>query len=335
MFTELLEKQFGIKAEETIRIGKYEACRKQGQLYLLVPAANMDEEELEELEKMAEHLVKSGDRNISTFLKTKDGKQFIDWKDSRYCVLLNRHAQNRKINRFGRKLAKFHYRGRSVSFQVTKTSRIGQWKQLWEKRLDQMEKVWNEMLFQQPDNEFERMFLESFPYYMGIAENSIQYLVDAELDDEPGMIDNGTICHVRLSSATWGDSYYMKNPFDWVFDHFSRDLAEWTRETYFRNIKTYQPELRQFLTEYQTVAHLSSFSWRLYYARLLFPLHYFETIEDYYVTESEQQKFMLQERLQKYLLQSDDHERFIGGFFEFAEVPVKKFKIPVLDWIKK
>ncbi len=334
MFTKLLKEQFGIEAESTMRIGKYDACRKQGQLYLLVPAGHAAEEELEELEKMAEHLRTNGDRNISTFLKTKEGKRYIDWNDSRFCVLVNQHAQNRKINKFGRKLAKFHYRGRTISFPVKKTSRIGQWKQMWEQRLDQMEKVWNEMLFQKPDNDFERMFLESFPYYMGLAENSIQYLVDTELDDEPVMIDSGTVCHVRLTSSTWGDLYYMKNPFDWVFDHSSRDLAEWTREKYFQNIKTYQPELRQFLSEYQSVAPLSPFSWRLYYSRLLFPLHYFETIEDYYVTDSEQKKLMLQERLQKYLWQSDDHERFLGSFYEFAEVPVKKFRIPLLDWIK-
>ncbi|MCM3705502.1 MULTISPECIES: spore coat putative kinase YutH [Cytobacillus] len=334
MFRKLLKEQFGIEAEDTIRIGKYDACRKQGHLYLLVPAGHTDEEELDELDRMAEHLSNNGDRNISTFLKTKEGKQSIDWNDSRFCILVNRHTMSRKPSQFGRKLAKFHYRGRSISFPVKKTSRIGQWKQLWEQRLDQMEKVWNDMLSQKPDNDFERMFLESFPYYMGLAENSIQYLVDTELDDEPGMADSGTVCHIRLTSATWGDSYYMKNPFDWVFDHSSRDLAEWTREKYFRNIKTYQPELRQFLSEYQSVGRLSSFSWRLYYARLLFPLHYFETVENYYGADSEQQKLVLQEKLQKYLWQSDDHERFLGGFFEFAEVPIKKLRIPLVNWIK-
>lgn len=67
MFRMLLKEQFGIEAEDTIRIGKYDACRKQGHLYLLVPAGHTDEEELDELDRMAEHLSNSGDRNISTF----------------------------------------------------------------------------------------------------------------------------------------------------------------------------------------------------------------------------------------------------------------------------
>ena len=88
-----------------------------------------------------------------------------------------------KIRNLGRKLAKFHYRGRFVNFPLKKVNRIGQWKAFWEKRLEQMEKVWNEKLFHEPEHEFERMFLESFPYYMGLAENGIQYLTDTEIDD--------------------------------------------------------------------------------------------------------------------------------------------------------
>lgn len=335
MLNHMLEKQYGIQFDEEIRVGKYHACRKQGQIYLIVPVEGYEADELAELEMLADHLARNGEKYCSTFLKTTEGQQISEWENQKYCVLKNEHIQNRKVNRFGRRLAKFHYRGRSVSFSVNKLSRIGQWKQLWEMRLDQMEKVWNDMLFQQPDNDFERMFLESFPYYMGIAENSIQYLVDTELDDEPSFMDSGTVCHNRFTDVTWGNSYYIKNPFDWVFDHSSRDLAEWTREKYFHNIKTYEPEMRKFITDYQSITPLSSFSWRLYYARILFPLHYFSCVESYYGTESEQEKKLLEESLHKFLQQSDDHERFLGRFYEFAEVPVQKWKIPLVDWLKK
>lgn len=335
MVRNLLEHQYGIQIDEELKIGKYQACRKQGQLFLLIQTDGMEEEAVTELEMLAEHLVRNGEKFCSTFLKTKAGKAICDWKNGKYCVLLNNQVQNRKLSSLGRKLAKFHYRGRTVNFSVNKTSRIGQWKQLWESRLDQMEKVWNEMLFKQPDYEFERMFLESFPYYRGIAENAIQYIVDTELDDEPSMIDSGTVCHERFTSTAWGNLFLVKNPFDWVFDHCSRDIAEWTREKYFHNIKTYEPELKKFLSDYQSITPLSSFSWRLYFSRVLFPLHYINTIEAYYRSNSEQEKRFLEERLQKFLQQSDDYERFLGRFFDFAEVPVHKLNIPTLDWLKK
>lgn len=331
----LLKTHYGLEALEEFKFGNYNAFRRQGQIYLLVPIGGMGEEELNELDMLTDHLMKSGEKYCSTIVKTKDGKLFSESETGKYCVLMNREQRDRKLSRSGRKLAKFHFRGRTVSFPVKNISRIGQWKQLWETRLDQMEKVWNEMLFQQPENEFDRMFLESFLYYRGIAENAIQYIVDTEIDDHPGITDNGTICYVRFTAQTWNHTYYMKNPFDWVFDHSSRDLAEWTREKYFRNIKTYEPEMRQFIREYQSVVPLTSFSWRLYYARLLFPLHYFYCVESYYGASSEQEKKVLEEQLHKFLQQSNDHERFLGGFYEFAEVPVQRMRIPLIGWLTK
>ncbi len=331
----LLENRYGIQIDEEFQMGQYEASRKKGHLFLLKKVDGMEDAVLEELVMLSNHLVQNGEKFCNAFLKTKDGKSICDWKEGKYCVLMNAQSGNRKLTSIGRKLAKFHYRGRTVAFPVNKISRIGQWKQMWESRLDQMEQVWNEMLFKPQENEFEQMFLESFPYYRGIAENAIQYIVDTELDDEPTMTDNGTICHERFTSQAWGKSFLMKNPFDWVFDHCSRDLAEWTREKYFHNIKTYEPELRQFMKDYQSVVPLSSFTWRLYFARSLFPLHYINTIESHYRTNSEQEKRQLEEQLQKFLQQSDDHERFLGRFYDFAEVPVHKWKIPILEWLKK
>ena len=67
--------------------------------------------------------------------------------------------------------------------------------------------------------------------------------------------------------------------------------------------------------------------------RLLFPLHYVECIEDYYSSTSEEQKLMLSERLEKYLQQSSEHEKFLNQFFQLLEVPKHKHSIPVVDWL--
>ncbi len=232
-------------------------------------------------------------------------------------------------------MAKFHERGKTVPFKIERSSRIGQWKQLWEKRLEQIEKVWNDLLFQTPEDEFEKMFIDSFPYYIGMTENAIQYLVDTEMDDEPNASDSGTVCHERFSETAWGTRYYIKNPFDWVFDHRSRDLAEWTRERYFRNIQTYELELNQFFTDYQACCSVIVFFMETIFSRLLFPLHYFECIENYYITQSEQEKRVLEEKLSKILRHSMEYERFLGRFFQSAGAQVKNLKIPQLDWLFK
>lgn len=330
----MLENQYGIKVEEYLKLDTYDALRGNGWLYLISRPGSKEETDISELEKIAEHLRNYGDQHVPIFLPTKEGSLITTWEKDQYCVLANRQIENQqKKFKLGRKLAKFHERGRRVPFQIERSSRIGEWKGLWEKRLEQMEKVWNGQLFQTPEDEFERMFIESFPYYMGLTENAIQYLVDSEIDDEPDETDAGTVCHERFTKSSWGANYYIKNPFDWVFDHRSRDIAEWTRERYFRNIQTYDLELKQFYADYQSISPLSSFSWKLLYARLLFPLHYFDCIESYYITRSEQEKKVLEEDLSKILRQSTDYERFLGSFFQLTGAPIKRLNLPQLEWL--
>lgn len=334
MLSKLLENQYGITAKEQIKFNAFDALRGNGWLYLIVHSRDREEADLKELSALAQHLRGYGDQHVPIILPAKDGNLITTWEQQNYCVLATREVERQKRQiKLGRKLAKFHERGRRVPFQIERSSRIGQWKRLWEKRLEQMENVWNGLLFQSPEDEFEQMFIESFPYYMGLTENAIQYLVDTELDDEPLETDGGTVCHERFTAKTWSGEYLMKNPFDWVFDHRSRDLAEWTRERFFRNHQTYDVELKQFFAEYQSIVPISSFSWRLLYARLIFPLHYFDCIESYYSTRSEQEKRLLEERLGRIIKHSAENERFLAGFFHISGAPINRINLPQLEWL--
>ena len=48
---------------------------------------------------------------------------------------------------------------------------------------------------------------------------------------------------------------------------------------------------------------------------LIFPLHYFECIENYYITRSEQEKRLLEEKLSKNFTAINEYERFLGHFY--------------------
>jgi spore coat protein YutH len=336
MIKKWLEEHYGIKTEAELSIGDYPACKRGNQLYFLIHPVKQSPEEIIELQTVSTHLSGNGDATVPLFYPAKNGEILSEWKNEKACVLACMSMNRRKAPaRLGRKLAKFHLRGRTLTVPIEKISRLGQWKQIWEKRLDQMEKVWSSKIYQYPENEFERMFLDSFPYYMGLAENAIQYLVDTELDESPTSIDHGTICHERFSSNTWREGMVFKNPFEWILDHGTRDIAEWTRERYFHNSQTYEPDVRQFYFDYQGKTKLSPFSWRLLYARMVFPLHYFECVEGYYVSKSEQTRHTLEDNLQKLLNHSSEYEQFLAKFYQLVEVPVRTFKIPELDWLKK
>ena len=212
---------------------------------------------------------------------------------NQYCVLAECGKQKNAKAKLGRKLAKFHERGRMVPFQIERLSRIGQWKELWEKRLEQMERCGMAFFFKRRKMNSKNMFIDSFPYYIGITENAIQYLVDTEIDDEPTESDNGTVCHERFSRKSWGANYLIKNPFDWVLI-IEVVICGMDEGTLFPTIsKRTNMNVKQFFSGISKIAPLSSFSWRLLYSRVLFPLHYFECVENYYITRSEQDKKVL------------------------------------------
>jgi spore coat protein YutH len=332
----ILEKYFSIKGAQPVHWKDgYETYIYNGFLYSILMVTHVEQETMEELYEMSEHLVKEGDRYVATFVLSKQNKFLVTEKDQDFVLLKAPLRYAPSHVRFGRKLGKLHRMGRSIQKTITATSRMGQWKDLWSKRLQQMENVWNEMVREHPNTPFTKYFVESFPYYLGLTETAIQYLVDTEIDDKPLAQDAGTICHEHFYDDAWGKKYWIHHPFDWVFDHASRDLSEWVRGKYFRFTSTFHPDVEQFFGEYQTVNSLSSFSWRLLYARLLFPLHYFECIEEYFLVASEQKQKQLEEQLEKYLRYSTDYERFLSSFYHVARVPLRKYKIPTIKWLGK
>ncbi|MET3699477.1 spore coat protein YutH [Bacillus oleivorans] len=323
---------FEIEPEQMFKIGRYDAVYSRGIVYIMAPIQDREQNELIELHKLSTHLYTYGDQTIARFKQNKTRSYIGQHQDQSFVVLYNEHL--RSINTsMGRSLAEFHYRGKLFNEKVQVISRIGQWKELWEKRLEQMEKVWQQKLFVEPEEEFDRLFIESFPYFMGLAENAIQYLTDTELDDTPLDVDAGTVTYQRFSRYLWEGDVCIKNPFDWVFDHAGRDITEWVREHVHLHYRTYEKGILSFFQEYQRLIPLSSFSWRLIFARLTFPLHYLEVVEDYYLTNSEHNKKLLEERLNTLINRTVDYEEFISRFYELAGAPVRSFKLPRFGWV--
>lgn len=302
-------------------------------LFTIKKITGITEAELIERQQIANHLYESGDSRISLFMPTIDGVMVAEWEAERYCLLVNHEYSGMAERNHGYELADFHYRGKFITEPIVKINRTGLWKILWERRLKQVEKVWNERMSQLPESDFERSFLESFPYFMGLTENAIQYLTDTEIDDKPQLVDGGTVCHERFTVKTWGKNDVVKDPFDWVFDHRSRDLAEWIRSSYFLNTENMVQELYPFLAGYNALDPLSSFAWRLLYARLIFPLPYFECVENYYLATSIREKKQEEALFHELLGQTDTYEQLLKYFFEMAQVPTDQLQIPSLDWL--
>jgi spore coat protein YutH len=310
----------------------YPSFQTPNSVFLIVPVREFTKEELKELHDMSQYLQEQKEPYVSTFLMTKNNELTFEHEGRVYAVLKSvSHLSNRTFQ-IGTELARFHQKGRQFPYQVKEMSRLGGWKDFWEKRLDQLEQFWRQKAYTHPLEPFEKKFIESFPYYLGLSENAIQYLVDTELDDKPEASDSGTICYKRMTHDKWSQESLLKLPTDWVLDHPARDLAEYMRNTFmvFRNDRFEQGFL--CLQQYEEVCPLSSFAKRLIYSRLLFPLHYFETVEGYYISPESERDFY-EDRLDQLLYDSERYEQFLRTFHERAGMRNPRVQIPVINWL--
>lgn len=329
---ELFE-HYQMQVNELSMLGGYQSFWIRNKVYFLVPVGKFQEEELVEMKKLSDFMMEQGDLSIASFVPNVQGYYVSEIQNTNYCLLRAMRQADRQAVSEGKELALFHRRGRLYPDEITELSRIGEWRALWEKRLDQLEKFWQGRLANHPVTSFEKLFIDSFPYYLGLAENAIQYVVDTELDDEPQLADAATICQQRFTPQTWQRTKRLKVPVEWVYDHASRDLAEWIRHTYEESGNEAEEIIMQFLQDYESEGPLSAFGWRLLFARLLFPLRYFETVEGYYLSRNEEQKSIYQDHLEKIVSEAKQTEQFLGGFYKMIRLPTQKLGIREIDWL--
>lgn len=324
--------QYGLDFSYFFQLGGSYAASKNGYLYILESALESDEVLYERM-VLAQILQNLGHKDCCRFLKTKNGMEICKIDDQPYVLLMVPLMEKEKFNYPpGYTLAHFHLAGRRVPIEIKEISRIGKWKDLWVKRLDQLEAFWNERIFHVPETEFDELFISSFPYYRGLAENAIAYLVDTELDEDPTAVDGATICHYRLTTQLWGNVYLYKNPFDWVFDHSARDIAEYIRNVITEDNKDMMNKINQFLVDYQRLYRLSPFGIRLIFARLMFPIHYFEIVEDYYLINRDDFRNELTGKMNDILQNSLTYEKVLSNFF-VQFFPHEKTKLTMIEWL--
>ncbi|MGG3937543.1 spore coat putative kinase YutH [Anoxybacillus kestanbolensis] len=301
------------------KIGDRFIVRSGDDIYVAVPT-NEKESDMQQLYYMAMYMRAQGDETIATLLPTKTGRLIGMLQGEQVSVW---KIENRmQMGDIAQQLALFHRRGRTYPYAVSSRSRFGQWGELWGQRIDQLEQFWQLQVESPKKNDVDKRFIETFPYYLGFTENAIQYVVDTQLDEVPMRSDMPTICHEQFSQQTWETG---KIPTDWVFDHASRDVAEWIRKQWLtaRSDET----IVRFLQTYEHSQSLSRFAWRMIYARLLFPLHYFQAIENYYGSEGDMRQSYAQQ-LRQVFDGMETYEQKLRHFHDMTTV-----SIPRLDWL--
>lgn len=317
-------------------LGDYEGFTAKNKHYFLVCVDEIEDDDLREMINMGNHIQVAGDHEVATFVPNVHNS-LTGFIDGQNCVLFQfpqYFSRSKREKTLGHELARFHNRGKAYQKQK---KHEGTWSQFWIRRLSQLDIAYQNIATQKQKSTFDQMFMTSFPYYLGRTENAIQYIVDTDLDfgDQFGN-ETKTICHYKFSERTWltiddKTNAGVKSPIEFVYDHSSRDLAEWIREV--GTTEDAYEKINHFIKEYEQVQVISPKTWRYIYARLLFPIDYYQIIEGYY--RSIQDEFIedYTDQLLKLFSEEKKAENFLREFHDRIIPSSLQQYIPKVDWL--
>lgn len=171
------------------------------------------------------------------------------------------------------------------------------WNKLWSEKVDYYEYQLNQLGCEK------NIILESFSYYLGLAENAISIVVDCNKKYNYGANENLVVCHRRLYYPNYKLNYF--NPISYIIDLEVRDVAEYIKSIFFSKEDAFL-ELKTYLKSVK----LSPYLYQMLYARLLFPTYYFDLYDKAIIDEN------YEENLMKVINKVNEYEFFLKDAYK-------------------
>lgn len=168
-------------------------------------------------------------------------------------------------------------------------------------------------------NEFgnnKEILINSFNYYVGMAENAISMANRINSNQREFRY---VIQHTRLSYPISRDKYY--DPTTMVIDLRIRDLSGFIKSKFFNDNITID-EIDKIVRKYD----IDEFELNMLYARLFYPTYYFDLFEDMVIDEEDEEKII------SILKKREKYEVLLYDFYKFYK---DKYNIFEIEWIKK
>lgn len=181
---------------------------------------------------------------------------------------------------------------------------------LWEQRIEYLENQC--LVILNFDNPAHKDLYEYAMYAIGMAENALQYMSDLKIDFKEYFVT--TLTHRRIKKL---DKWEIFNPFNLIFDHSGRDLAE----LYKNDIITLN-QLIQITTQYQY--KISEYQYLL--ARILFPVSVFDILEDIYLDKN----YDYTEGIYQAIQAQEKHMQKVKSFYKYM---ISNLNIRPIRWL--
>ena len=180
------------------------------------------------------------------------------------------------------------------------------WGLLWSEKVDYLEYQISELGTNHP------IILSSFSYYVGLAENAIEYFNLIDNKNEKLVLSQKRIKYPNISR-----NYF--NPLNLVIDNKTRDLSEYLKSCFFENGYPID-ELTDIIKKHI----LNQNEYNLLYSRLLYPSYYFDELSEIL------EKNKKEDVLLKYINKVNNYEEFLKKVYLLLSRNCKMIKI---DWI--
>ena len=188
------------------------------------------------------------------------------------------------------------------------------WPELWSKKIDYLERQVNEMGKKYP------LLVESFNYFVGLAENAISYATETINNVPKTVYDNSVITHIRIKKEDTLLEFY--DTINLTIDHKARDVAEYIKTSFFKKNKY----IFQELNEYFKHNIYSEYGIRMLLARLIYPSFYFDLYEDI-ISGIQKETTIL-----TIISEINNYEIYLKQIFLYFKM---FYNIPSIEWIIK
>ncbi|WP_185819839.1 spore coat putative kinase YutH [Salibacterium salarium] len=287
MMQRMVYDYYGLYMVEMFQAGRYSGFYTQDKTYVFVPENQEDSSLWEEKLQWAQ-MMRQTDQTIARFVPPlqKNLSITVDGEKQMLFELSIQEKQDDREEYSGAELAIFHNKGSALFPNASPDMFVQRWSQWWEIRLEQLENWYHSVKTKSVYSQMDRWFIRTFPYYLGLTENAMQWLKAIPANER--VEEAGCICHFRYTPAAWvtiaPHTLPNKLPSDWLYDHPTRDVAEWIR--YAMEQDASGQELETFVHSYEQHKSITSFGWDLIAGRLLFPYYYLEQMEQTYLREN-------------------------------------------------
>lgn len=160
--------------------------------------------------------------------------------------------------------------------------------------------------------------IQSFDYYMGLAENAIAIMKKIENKSEA---KKEYVCHRRIYYPNNTINYY--DPTNYVIDYKSRDIAEYIKSWFFKEENVKKSEIESFIKKYK----LNNLDLLILYARLIYPTYYFDVFEDLILSKDNAEA---KQKLLNIINKTKKYQQTITDIFE---IYVQDSTLPYIKWI--